>query len=130
METQFLQPDLIHNLRLWNWHKKNVVVTLDGQGADEMLAGYHYFFGYFFKDLLRQGKLGKLLKALFNYCRIHKSVYGIKTFIYFLLPENLKTKIRIKERGYLLKSFTNKYKGNNQIAGNLYGSESLKDALI
>jgi asparagine synthase (glutamine-hydrolysing) len=30
--------------------KGNVVVTLDGQGADEELAGYHYFFGFYFKD--------------------------------------------------------------------------------
>ena len=30
--------------------RNNVAVTLDGQGADELLAGYHYFFGYFFKD--------------------------------------------------------------------------------
>jgi asparagine synthase (glutamine-hydrolysing) len=30
--------------------KGKVVVTLDGQGADEELAGYHYFFGFFFKE--------------------------------------------------------------------------------
>ena len=40
--------------------KGKVVVTLDGQGADEELAGYHYFFGYYFKDLLKQWRGGKL----------------------------------------------------------------------
>ena len=34
-----------------------VVVTLDGQGADEELAGYHYFFGFYFKDLLTHGRI-------------------------------------------------------------------------
>ncbi len=33
--------------------KKNVVVTLDGQGADEELAGYHYFSGIISKISFR-----------------------------------------------------------------------------
>jgi len=41
--------------------KKHVVVTLDGQGADEQLAGYHYFFGYYFKDLLCKIQMLKFL---------------------------------------------------------------------
>lgn len=40
--------------------KNYVVVTLNGQGADEELAGYHYFYGLFFKGLLRQIRLFKL----------------------------------------------------------------------
>ena len=35
-------------------------VLLDGQGADEMLAGYHGYFGPFFADLLRSGQLREL----------------------------------------------------------------------
>jgi asparagine synthase (glutamine-hydrolysing) len=34
--------------------KEHVVVTLDGQGADELLAGYEYFYGYYYKELLRK----------------------------------------------------------------------------
>ena len=35
-------------------------VMLDGQGADETLAGYHGYFGPFFADLLRSGQLREL----------------------------------------------------------------------
>ena len=35
-------------------------VMLDGQGADETLAGYHGYFGPFFADLLRRGQLREL----------------------------------------------------------------------
>ncbi len=35
-------------------------VMLDGQGADETLAGYHGYFGPFFADLLRHGQLREL----------------------------------------------------------------------
>ena len=38
-------------MRLANEH--NVTVLLDGQGADEMMAGYHWYFEAFSNDLLR-----------------------------------------------------------------------------
>jgi asparagine synthase (glutamine-hydrolysing) len=110
--------------------RNNVVVTLDGQGADELLAGYHYFFGYYFKDLVLQLRLFKLIRELFGYLTLHKSFYGIKTFVYFLLPAWLKTQARINEKGFLCKSFALKYKHTNSISENLYGSNSLRDALI
>lgn len=109
---------------------KHVVVTLDGQGADEELAGYHYFFGFYFKDLLRKGKIVLLFSEIYHYLKLHRSLYGLKTFAYFLLPRKLRTSVRVDERGYLLNGFADQYKNANNIAGNLYGAESLKDALL
>jgi asparagine synthase (glutamine-hydrolysing) len=110
--------------------KGKVVVTLDGQGADEMLAGYHYFFGFYFKDLLRNFRFARLSKEIFQYLRIHKSLFGIKTFAYFLLPMSLRTKARVGEKAYLNQDFISKYSKTNSIAGNLYASNSLNEALI
>lgn len=110
--------------------REHVVVTLDGQGADEELAGYHYFFGLFFKDLLKQFDWFKLFEELFYYVYHHRSLYGIKTFAYFLLPKSMRTQLRVSEKGYLLNDFAEAYSDNNTIAGNLYGSNSLKEALI
>ena len=108
----------------------NVVVTLDGQGADEVLAGYHYFFGFYFKELLKKWRLGKLSSEMFHYLIKHQSTYGLKTFLYFLLSQKSKTDLRVKERKYLNPEFVKKYQYNNSIAGNLYSSKNLKDALI
>ncbi|MCP2043984.1 asparagine synthase (glutamine-hydrolyzing) [Pontibacter sp. HSC-36F09] len=110
--------------------KDNVVVTLDGQGADEELAGYHYFFGFYFKDLLRSGRIGRLVSEMYYYLKNHRSLYGFKSFAYFLLPEGMRTKIRVGEKGYLQNAFIERYSQSNGIAGNLYGSNSLKDALL
>jgi asparagine synthase (glutamine-hydrolysing) len=107
-----------------------VVVTLDGQGADEMLAGYHYFFGYFFKDLLKHGRLWKLSSEIFHYIKLQKSIYGLKTFSYFMLSKSLRSRIRVKEKGYLKGDFVKLYSNSNSIAGTLYGSDSLQDALL
>ncbi|MBI2418080.1 MAG: asparagine synthase (glutamine-hydrolyzing), partial [Ignavibacteriales bacterium] len=47
--------------------KKDVVVVLDGQGADESLAGYHYFFGFYFHELFRKFEWIKLVREIFSY---------------------------------------------------------------
>lgn len=109
---------------------KHVVVTLDGQGADEELAGYHYFFGFYFKDLLRKGKLLRLSKEIAAYFKLHQSAYGLKTFAYFLLPKNLRTQARVDQGGFLLPDFIDRHKNLNSIAGNLYGADTLNDALL
>lgn len=110
--------------------KNNVLVTIDGQGADEYLAGYHYFFGFYFKDLLLNLKLWTLIKEIFYYLKIHRSIFAIKTFLFFLLPKNLRTKAKVSSLGYLNEDFITNYKHNHLIADNLYGSESLKESLI
>ncbi|MCX6266809.1 MAG: asparagine synthase (glutamine-hydrolyzing) [Bacteroidetes bacterium] len=110
--------------------KGNVVVTLDGQGADEQLAGYHYFFGYYFKDLFTHGKFSKFLNEIVQYLKNHKSTSAIKLFFFFLLPAKLRAKIRLSWDNCLMPEFQNKFKNNNTIASNLYGSASLQEALF
>ena len=110
--------------------KGKVVVTLDGQGADEELGGYHYFFGFYFKDLFRTWRFGKLFKEIYSYTIKHKSLFGAKTFFFFLLPEWIRTKTRVNEKGYLYKPFVKRHRQTNSIASNLYGSKSLNDALL
>ncbi len=110
--------------------KNNVVVTLDGQGADEMLAGYPYFFGYYFKELIKKGHLGRLCKQIFKYITLHRSLIGIQSLIYFLLSAKIRIKLSIINKGYLNKEFINKYKGRTAISSHLHESESLNDALI
>ncbi|MBL7918672.1 MAG: asparagine synthase (glutamine-hydrolyzing) [Bacteroidia bacterium] len=116
--------------KLMELAKKHVTVTLDGQGADEQLAGYHDFFGFYFKDLVLSGRIGTLSSETYNYIKEHNSTYGLKTFFYFLLPVKARTKIRIKKIRYLEKEFLKYGNNNDTIALKLYGSDSLKNALI
>ena len=110
--------------------KDHVVVTLDGQGADEELAGYHYFFGLFFKDLLHNAKIIRLSSEIFHYLINHRSIYGLITFLFFLLPANLRSKVRIAEKGYLTLDFAYDFALNNSVADTIYASNTLQDALI
>jgi asparagine synthase (glutamine-hydrolysing) len=110
--------------------KGNVVVTLDGQGADEQLAGYHYFFGFYFKELLRKLFISKFLSESFFYLQKHRSLYGFKTLVYLLLPGNVKAKLRASEYGYINKDFAYQHALSNKITSNLYNSENLNAALF
>jgi asparagine synthase (glutamine-hydrolysing) len=110
--------------------KGKVVVTLDGQGADEELAGYHYFFGFYFKDLLTHFRIGKLCTELFCYIKNHTSLKGIKYFLFFMLPKKIRTGLRVYDTEYINPEFVNRFKDTNSIAGNVYGSKTLPDALL
>jgi asparagine synthase (glutamine-hydrolysing) len=110
--------------------KGKVVVTLDGQGADEELAGYHYFFGFYFKDLFTHGQIGKLFIEIYHYLVKHDSLIGIKSFLFFLLPNRIRTNVRVNEKGYLNTEFVKEYKESNSVGYNLYGSKSLTGALL
>jgi len=110
--------------------KGNVVVTLDGQGSDEQLGGYHYFFGFYYKELLSNLKLLKLTSEIFSYIKKHKSLYGFSSMFYLALPNYLKSKISIYEKGYINKAFIKKHESGNSITSTLYSSRSLHDALL
>jgi asparagine synthase (glutamine-hydrolysing) len=53
-----------------------VKVMLDGQGADEQLAGYHSGFSYYMADLTRRRQFGQLINTIIERNRYHcTSVY-------------------------------------------------------
>jgi asparagine synthase (glutamine-hydrolysing) len=110
--------------------KNHVKVTLDGQGADESLGGYHYFFGIYFKELLLKFKWGKLIKELIKYRKINQSWHGIKSFFFFLMPSKLQTKLRIKRINYLTDTFIKSNIKSSNVSESIYSSKSLKNALI
>ncbi len=110
--------------------KKHAAVVLEGQGADEILGGYQYFFGYFFKELFLKRQFAKLFKELYSYLKTHRSIYGIKSFIYFSLPSTMKTKLSIYKNNILSDDFIKSYSHDNSIIKKLYGANSFRDALL
>lgn len=52
-------------------HQKQVKVMLDGQGADEMLAGYVGFYNYYFKQLRRQKRYLTLYRESRKYANLN-----------------------------------------------------------
>jgi asparagine synthase (glutamine-hydrolysing) len=107
--------------------KKNCTVILNGQGADEMMAGYHYFYGYYFKELLLSFKLVELVKEIYFYLSIHRSLFGLKSFLFSMNPR-LFTKLK---RNYLKSDFKNRFSDKkNPILDDFYNAKTLQEFLI
>lgn len=62
--------------------ENNVKVMLDGQGADEQLAGYHSFFGPLLGGLFRRGNWLELLKEF-------KAIHQLHGYSYSYLAQRL-----------------------------------------
>lgn len=73
-----------------------VKVTLDGQGGDELLAGYHGYYGSFFAELLRTGQWSQLLEEIRSYAAIHgySKAQALARAALWLLPEKTESLLR------------------------------------
>jgi len=84
--------------------EKGVKVVIDGQGADEYLAGYKHSFYRFLAHMVRNGKIGRTLKGLKRYQVVHhldpKEFITVlaKSIFYFLYKENQAIEIEFKKR--------------------------------
>jgi asparagine synthase (glutamine-hydrolysing) len=108
--------------------KENCTVLLNGQGADELMAGYHYFYGYYFRDLINSNSWGKFLNELFKYTRTHRSIYGLKTLGFSWSPRSLR---HFKNHNFIDQTFYNDfYNKTNSLFDVFYKSKNLKEFLI
>ncbi|WDZ96605.1 asparagine synthase (glutamine-hydrolyzing) [Herbaspirillum sp. WKF16] len=73
-----------------------VKVMLDGQGADEQLAGYHTFFAPYFAGLFKQGKWLTLWREIQANKRVHgySELTSLKHLANMLLPEAMRQALR------------------------------------
>ena len=85
-----------HVMRLARSH--GVTVLLDGQGGDEILAGYHGYFSFRFADLLRAGKLRALATEVRAYRDVHGA--GVRAVAEQLLRPFVPASLRVRSSRY------------------------------
>ncbi len=71
--------------------ENGTTVLLDGQGADEILAGYDQAHGMFLAHWLRRGRLDKVIRELAHFGQRYHSLREPAQFAaYYSLPEGLR----------------------------------------
>lgn len=110
--------------------KQYCTVILNGQGADEQLAGYYYFAGYYYHELFNQLHLLRLIKEVYFDLSIHRSFEGLLSSIFFSLSPNLQNRLFSKISTEFDKDFLQSYIASPEITGSLYNAKGLQDAFI
>ncbi|MFW9887028.1 MAG: asparagine synthetase B family protein, partial [Candidatus Thorarchaeota archaeon] len=110
-------------------HSDGTKVLLDGQGADEILAGYDYMLGYYLAELLQGKKLWRLIKEIFMAIRRRNS-FAIKSFIYQFLPKAMQRRLAPKTHRFLAREFGERYTNRHLVENLLYLDRSLESASI
>jgi asparagine synthase (glutamine-hydrolysing) len=129
IEEPFPTTSIYAQYKLHEELSKHVTVIISGQGADEALAGYHYFFGYYYKELIKNFKLLQLAKEIGQYYKVHNSLYSVKSFLFFILTSGIQQKLYQANKKYISinPDYTHEYSNSWK---KLYSSSSLHDSLI
>lgn len=103
-EEPFASSSIFAQYKVFELAKQhNVTVLLDGQGADEILAGYHKYIHWFLQDLLKHNYAGERRKAIRelrqNNIPFH---WGIKNHFAALLPMHTAMFLERKEYNHVL----------------------------
>ena len=83
-------------MRLAN--QEGVTVLLDGQGADESLAGYHFYFAGLFRYLLRTGRWLALAREMRTFSATHGAA-RLRSMAFYALPRPAANLLRTMRSG-------------------------------
>lgn len=77
-------------------------VLLDGQGADETLAGYHKYLHWYLQELVSRNKFSELKRARKQFSNHHINIHwGIRNVLAALLPAQAAITLEKKEHSYM-----------------------------
>jgi asparagine synthase (glutamine-hydrolysing) len=71
-------------------HQHRAKVLLDGQGGDEIFAGYIYYFSYYYYELFCSLHWVILVKEMISYVKNFKNYYPIFMFAFIMMPDIVK----------------------------------------
>jgi len=111
-------------------HQNGYKVLLDGQGSDEMLAGYHYFFGYYFYELLRGFDLITLTREYMALEKANGSIMGFKSTAFLLLPDLIKKAYFNNRSPFLNPAFMKKWENESEYLSKMNKIGGLKGYII
>ncbi|TCR70054.1 asparagine synthase (glutamine-hydrolyzing) [Bosea sp. BK604] len=110
--------------------RAGVKVMLDGQGADEQLAGYHGSFPYYLAGLMRRGALRQVVGTILDRKRDHGAPIGrqLAQALIPLLPAPLGQRVRQQHRALTQHDWLNSEAIRTR--GNPRGAQALANEVL
>jgi asparagine synthase (glutamine-hydrolysing) len=111
---------------------KHCTVLLNGQGADEYMAGYHYLIGFYLKQRFNELRWAEMLNDIYRYYKTHQSFYPLQTAAFYMLPGWIKKAVYFRKNSFISNDFYNEYSKHkdNFIIDKLYSSKTLRESFI
>ncbi|WP_300156608.1 asparagine synthase (glutamine-hydrolyzing) [Solidesulfovibrio sp.] len=106
-----------------------VVVVLDGQGADEVFAGYQYFHGFNLSGLLRRGRIGQFAGEFAAVLARRQHASGLGALAFSLLPEAGRALALGRALPFLGRDFFAAGYGESRIAREFFRARDLNHSL-
>ena len=107
-----------------------VSVLMDGQGADEQLGGYAYFFGSFFRELALSSQFSRLLREWKAYYRNHRSLDALRYFAFYTAPGWLKEATTHHRAASIHPDFYARNSRKSTINDALFSPKTLQESLL
>jgi len=117
-DEPFISPGMYAQWEVMKLASKKVKVVLDGQGGDEIFAGYIPYFGIYFKNLWKEKKYFRLMKEFLSSLDL-----TLPFVLRFLSQKKIESGIKQMLNEEFVKNFEQKVKpkwGANNFADFLY----------
>ncbi|WP_234736779.1 asparagine synthase (glutamine-hydrolyzing) [Tellurirhabdus bombi] len=107
-----------------------VKVLMDGQGADEQLGGYMYFFGSFFRELLATGQYRRFAHEWRQHYKNHRTFSGLSYLAFYAAPAVLKDAMTNRKAGFVHPDFYREQQSKSTINAQLFSPKTLRESLL
>jgi len=115
--------------RVMKMAKEYVTVILNGQGVDEVLAGYDYFYAFLLKEYLLNKQLNLFWQEFKGYQNNQHNNRVLINLAYLFLPETARQYLKLYSKNFINKDFFRKYHSNTKIVDTIFKQNSLKNTL-